>query len=132
MQNFLQNVQTENDSEKTAASVLDRTGDGAPDPQDCKGEKVEEFTETAQLGEYGECEERLVSKQQIITEPVTEPAQETHVLSDCKEQEHGRELMPLDIPDFLLPDAPEDENGGWHAICSICGNVGMSLEKRSH
>uniref|UniRef100_W5UKV7 Trimethylguanosine synthase n=1 Tax=Ictalurus punctatus TaxID=7998 RepID=W5UKV7_ICTPU len=113
VQNFLQTVRTENDSEKTAAPVLDRTGDGhgAPNPQECPEEKLEEFKETSHLGEHGECEERLFSEQQVITELEREPEQESHVPSDCHEQEHGREHIPLDIPDFLLPDAPEDENG---------------------
>lgn len=113
MQNFLQTVRTENDSETTDAPALDRTGDGhGKGPEG----KVEEFRQTTQLGEHGECEERLFSKQQVITEldpkPLTEPELETYVPSDGKEQEHGRELMPLDIPDFLLPDALQDENGG--------------------
>lgn len=104
--------------EKKAASLLDRTGDEhrATNPQECKEEKVEEFREPAQLGVHGEGQERLVSKQKIITElelePEPEPEQETYVPSDCEEQEHRRELVPLDIPDFLLPDAAEDKNGG--------------------
>ncbi|XP_060761608.1 trimethylguanosine synthase isoform X3 [Neoarius graeffei] len=113
VQSFLQKVRTENDSEKTDAPALDRTGDGhgAPNLQEYKEEKMEEFRETAQLGEHGECEE--CSKPQVITElelepkPLTEPELET---SDGEEQEHGRELVPLDIPDFLLPDVPQDEN----------------------
>lgn len=94
--------------------MLDRTGDGhgAPNPQECPEEKLEEFKETSHLGEHGECEERLFSEQQVITELEPEPEQESHVPSDCHEQEHGRDHIPLDIPDFLLPDAPEDENGG--------------------
>ncbi|XP_047662692.1 trimethylguanosine synthase isoform X2 [Tachysurus fulvidraco] len=113
VQNFLQTVRTENDSEKT----VDRTGDrlGAPGPQERKEEMVEEFRETDHLGEHGECEEHLVSRQQVITEleseAQTEPEQEPCVPTDCKEQEHGRELVSLDIPDFLLSDAPEEKNG---------------------
>ncbi|KAF4076849.1 hypothetical protein AMELA_G00219810 [Ameiurus melas] len=117
VQNFLQTVRTENEPEKKAAPGLDRTGDGhgAPNPRECQEETLEEFKETTQLGEHGECEERLFSKQQVVTEPeagpLTEPEQESHVPSDCNEQEHGREQIPLDIPDFLLPDAPEEDNG---------------------
>ncbi|MCJ8744761.1 hypothetical protein PDJAM_G00122290 [Pangasius djambal] len=117
VQNFLQTARAENNSEKTAESVPDRMGDGhgAPNSQECKEEKVEQFRETTQLREHGEGEEHLFSKQQVTTElepePLTEPEQETQVPSDSKEQELGRELMPLDIPDFLIPDDPEDENG---------------------
>ncbi|XP_060729603.1 trimethylguanosine synthase isoform X2 [Tachysurus vachellii] len=113
VQNFLQTVRTENDSEKP----VDRTGDrlGAPGPLERKEEMVEESRETDHLGEHGECEERLVSKQQVITEleseAQTEPEQEPCVPTDCKEQEHGRELVSLDIPDFLISDAPEEKNG---------------------
>lgn len=112
MQNFLQTVQTENESEKTGASDLDRTGNrhDAPDPPECKEEKVEECRETSHLGKHGECEEQVITEME--PEPLTEPEQETCVPSDCMEQEHGRELVSLDIPDFLLPDAPEDENTG--------------------
>lgn len=97
---------------------MDRTGDrlGTPGPQKRKEEMVEEFRETSHLGEPGECEEHLVSRQQVITEleseAQTEPEQEPCVPTDCKEQEHGRELVSLDIPDFLLSDAPEEKNGG--------------------
>lgn len=72
--------------------MLDGPGHCTSNPQEWKKEKVE----TMQL------EENLVSQPQIITEP--EPEQET--------QEDGRHLVPLDIPDFLLPEAAEDENGG--------------------
>ncbi|XP_058228736.1 trimethylguanosine synthase isoform X2 [Hemibagrus wyckioides] len=110
VQNFLQTIQTENESKKTGASELDRTGNGhdAPDPLECKEEKVEECRETGHLGEHGECEEQVITE--LEPEPLPEPEQETCVPSDCMEQEHGRELVSLDIPDFLLPDAPEDEN----------------------
>lgn len=77
-------------------------------------EEGEEFTETTRPSGNGVCKKRLVSKRQVITEldpePLTEPEQE--VSSSCNEQEHRREIVSLDIPDFLLPDAPEDELGG--------------------
>ncbi|KAK3534226.1 hypothetical protein QTP86_007028 [Hemibagrus guttatus] len=109
VQNFLHTVRTENESEERTASELDRTGNGhgAPDPQECKEEKVEEFRETAHLGEHGECEQQVISE--LEPEPLSEPEQETCVPSDCN-MEHGRELVSLDMPDFLLPDAPADEN----------------------
>lgn len=98
---------------KTEASVLGRTrdGHGAPDRQECNEEMIEEFKKT---GEHEEHEEPSVSKQQIRTKLEPEPEQEAHISLGCNE-EHGRELVPLDIPDFLLPDAPEDENDGEHA-----------------
>lgn len=110
VQNFLQTVRTESDPEKTAASVLDRTGD--ENPQECKETQTEEFREATLLGEHGEREEHFVDRQPIVTNLEPEPEQDMHVPSDCNEQDHRRELVPLDIPDFLHPDAPEDENGG--------------------
>lgn len=86
-----------------------------------------EFKKTAQLGEHEEHEEPSVSKQQIRTE--LEPEQEAHISLDCNE-EHGRELVPLDIPDFLLPDAPEDENDGEHAA-RFFGKAAMSLANQN-
>ncbi|XP_046732306.1 trimethylguanosine synthase isoform X1 [Silurus meridionalis] len=110
VQNFLRIARTENDSEKTSASAPDRP-EGVTDPQECPGGKVKDFKESHQLVEHGECEEQEMTK--VITEleaeaRTPEPELETHVPSDGTEQEHGRELFSLDIPDFLLPDAPED------------------------
>ncbi|KAI5616919.1 trimethylguanosine synthase, partial [Silurus asotus] len=110
VQNFLRIAQTENDSEKTSDSAPDRP-EGVTDPQECPGEKVKDFKESHQLVEHGECEEQEMTKVKTEREAearTPEPELETQVPSDGTEQEHGRELFSLNIPDFLLPEAPED------------------------
>ncbi|KAM9439792.1 trimethylguanosine synthase isoform 1-T1 [Clarias gariepinus] len=96
VQNFLQKIQTE----KTAGSE-----DGLQtDLQECS----EDISETTQPKDHAEPEEHQDIKR-LEPEPPNEPEQEADDPSDCKE--HGREIVTLDIPDFLLPDAPDNESG---------------------
>ncbi|XP_072525316.1 trimethylguanosine synthase isoform X2 [Salminus brasiliensis] len=111
VQSFLQRVQTEPEAstEKTVTSTLESppsparldTEDehrGAPHSQ-------EECKETQPGSGYGEpVEERNLSRLDPDPEAQEEPEQDS-------DSDPRRELQPLDIPDYLLPDAPEDAEG---------------------
>ncbi|XP_036412042.1 trimethylguanosine synthase [Colossoma macropomum] len=115
VQSFLHKVQTEDDSEKKAASVLGSTssqarvstgdGHGTPRPQ----ESEEECREPQPDSRSGESKEP-----QPLTQPEPEPealaAPDPEPLQDS-DSDPRRELQPLDIPDYLLPDAPGDKEG---------------------
>ncbi|XP_017561479.2 trimethylguanosine synthase isoform X2 [Pygocentrus nattereri] len=119
VQSFLQRIQTENDSEKEAASVLGSTtlqarvstvdGQGTLRPQENEEECREPQPDSGSM----ESEEP-----QPLTQPEPEPetlaAPDSDPLQDSDSDPRG-ELQPLDIPDYLLPDAPKDKQGDTEA-----------------
>ncbi|XP_026061766.1 trimethylguanosine synthase isoform X1 [Carassius auratus] len=109
VQSFLQQVQTDPDSEEvTPASMpeaLTEACEGAEDgslptrKEDRESDETE-FEETPQLSRRCEQSEKL--PQNIQPEPEER--------QDSDSDPRG-ELLPLDVPDFLLPDAPEGAEG---------------------
>lgn len=110
VQSFLQQVQTDADSEEvTPASVpealtepCERAEDGSRPTRKEDEEKTDEIEceKTPQLSRRCEKSEKL--QQNIQPEPEER--------QDSDSDPRG-ELQPLDIPDFLLPDAPKDAEG---------------------
>ncbi|XP_076838033.1 trimethylguanosine synthase isoform X2 [Brachyhypopomus gauderio] len=114
VQSFLQRVQTQNVSEKTA--VLDS-------PSSPHGDDPETGQSTLKLQDSEEEEEEFMKAPPCSSgtagrvdqppqepRPVTWTEPEPH--SDPEEQpDPRRELLVLDIPDYLLPDPPESADG---------------------
>ncbi|XP_052405136.1 trimethylguanosine synthase isoform X3 [Carassius gibelio] len=110
VQSFLQQVQTDPDSEEvTPASMpeaLTEPCEGAEDgslptrKEDREKSDETEFEETPQLSRRCEQSEKL--QQNIQSEPEER--------QDSDSDPRG-ELQTLDVPDFLLPDAPEGAEG---------------------
>ncbi|KAI4904271.1 hypothetical protein NFI96_030081 [Prochilodus magdalenae] len=112
VQSFLQRVQTENDAENTADAAVGSTssqarvsikdGHSTPQPQE-HGEGCREPQSDSGSGESEE------------PKPSTGPEPEAEIEAEPPQDsdpDPRRELQSLDIPDYLLPDAPEDAEGG--------------------
>lgn len=115
---FLQQVQTDADSEEvTPASMpeaptepCERAEDGSLPKRKEDEEKTDEIEceKTPQLSRR--CE---ISEKQQNIQPEPEERQDS-------DSDPRGELQPLDIPDFLLPDAPEKAEGGQHLAPCFC------------
>ncbi|XP_065132467.1 trimethylguanosine synthase [Paramisgurnus dabryanus] len=122
VQTFLLQVQTDsNSNEVTPIPMPDaltepcqRTDDGElsahnDEINEVEGEKTPELSRR--------CEESEEHQQSIQTELTPEPEERREKSPDPR-----GELQPLDVPDFLLPDPPEDTKGA--------GNVHASKKKK--
>ncbi|XP_066513342.1 trimethylguanosine synthase-like isoform X1 [Hoplias malabaricus] len=110
VQSFLQKVQTENGSDKADSSTLESTssmvcisaddGHETACKQECEKECEDPNSESTECGE-----------QQSLTQPESEVNIPTELDPEAEQDSDAdprRELRTLDIPDYLLPDAPED------------------------
>ncbi|XP_067309791.1 trimethylguanosine synthase isoform X2 [Pseudorasbora parva] len=117
VQSFLQRVQTDAVSEElTPASMsetlivpCERTEKGSlptpkEDEEEADNEMDEKECETTQLNRR--CEKNEERQQNIQRAFMPEPEE-----SQDEDSDPRGELQPLDVPDFLLPDAPEDTEG---------------------
>ncbi|XP_050984492.1 trimethylguanosine synthase isoform X2 [Labeo rohita] len=107
VQSFLQKVQTDADSEEASMpEALTEPCERAEDAslptlkEDKKKTNEPECEKTPQLSRI--CEKTAKHQQNIQPEPEER--------QDSDSDPRG-ELQPLDVPDFLLPDAPEDAEG---------------------
>ncbi|KAL1280381.1 hypothetical protein QQF64_014981 [Cirrhinus molitorella] len=106
VQSFLQKLQTNADSEEAsmpeALTEPCKKADDGSLPTGKEDEEKNDKTECEKTPQLSRCEKSEKHHQNIQPEP--EEKQDSD--SDAR-----GELQPLDIPDFLLPDAPEDAEG---------------------
>lgn len=123
VQSFLQHVQTDTDSEEvTPASMpCERAEDESLPTRKKDGEKTDETEceKTPQLSIRCEKSEKL--QQNIQPEP--EEGQDS-------DSDPRGELQPLDIPDFLLPDAPEEDAKGAESVQASKKNKRRNWKRR--
>lgn len=112
VQSFLQQVLTDADSEGltpvSMSDVLTEPCERAEDeslPTQKEDEKITDEIECEKTPPLSRRCEKSEKQQNIQPEPEER--------QDSDSDPRG-ELQPLDIPDFLLPDAPEDAEGGQH------------------